>query len=99
MKEIRPHLEGIATRNGTYSVFKDHIEGNQTSFRRDCDLALLFAIISTISVKEIRPHLEGIATYRSANQCFALPFRKEIRPHLEGIATRLHHSLLLKKFN
>ena len=37
VKEIRPQLEGIAT----LSIFKPSLvfiyEGNQTSFRRDCD--------------------------------------------------------------
>jgi len=34
-KEIRPHLEGIATPIVSHSSPPN--EGNQTSFRRDCD--------------------------------------------------------------
>ena len=36
-KEIRPHLEGIATRGKKLMSTDEFEEGNQTSFRRDCD--------------------------------------------------------------
>ena len=60
MKEIRPHLEGIATLFVMLGN-QESSEGNQTSFRRDCDLSINPTSVGYVK-KEIRPHLEGIAT-------------------------------------
>ena len=61
-------------------------EGNQTSFRRDCDASSSFTAFEEIQLKEIRPHLEGIATHMCSGS-YIQHRVKEIRPHLEGIAT------------
>jgi len=61
VKEIRPHLEGIAT---TYleakpsrleKEIRPHLEGIATDF-------IQAHAFSSGGTKEIRPHLEGIAT-------------------------------------
>jgi len=85
LKEIRPHLEGIATATPPLG-FTSFCEGNQTSFRRDCDFVRL--------ANSTYPPFEGNQT-SFRRDCdhpyldgFNNNFVKEIRPHLEGIATK-----------
>jgi len=47
-KEIRPHLEGIATTWFRSETPEKNTEGNQTSFRRDCDTSSLLPTLNTL---------------------------------------------------